>query len=730
VAFVDWRAKSDDEGSSVICIVPVGGGEIRQVSSESDRVAGGAIAFSPDGERIAFFSDGAIKTISVEGGESGMLVAEVKSGRHSQLAYSPDGSKIAHNAMGKIWITRLDGGEPEELQTGLPEGARLSDLDWSRDGEKIAFVGTIGGESEFWLIENFLPDALATKPESATTLRQVETRGRGSIHSRPSYDGKYMSCVDREYGDLVIRELATGTERKLTDKGPWSESTDFAYESLMSPNSTKVAYLWFNSDNEDFDLRVSEFDGSNDRLLWRGEDIGGYFHLDTWSRDGRFVLGRRQQTDDSMQLVRVSPDDGSVEVIKTFDHTSVSKIDGSPESRYVAYDLPKQGSSNRDIFILDLQEHREIPLVAHSANDKLLGWTPDGGHILFASDRNGTWDGWLLRVDDGKPRGLPEMVKAGLGDVSPIGFTQSGAFYYQFWHEGWNVYVAKLDLGTGDVLSEPSPVRLVGKDGWPDWSPDGQYLAYCSEPDDDKPQIIRIRTLTTGQERELKPDLPRFEWLRWCPDNRHLLITAFSWGSPSAVYKLDVETGTYTALVRSDKQRIRQVELSADGKTLVYRIRGNGNANWLIARDMETGKEEELLSIENAMGFMALGAWSLSSNGDEVAFSIREEANEPFALKIMSVATGECRTLDEDQIFQMTWAPDGHDLLVTRKGKELWRVSAEGGEPQKLLGWKEIPIGPRIHPDGQRIAFFSGSKISEMWVMENFLPQAMASTGK
>jgi len=157
VAFTDWHAKSEDEGFNAIYVVPAEGGEIRQASSEADSVGGGAIAFSPDGERIAFFSGGAIKTIPVEGGQPEVLVAEVRSGRHSQLAYSPDGSKIAHNAEGKIWITPLDGGVPEELRTGLPKDVKLSEFGWSADGEKIAFFASIGGEAEFWLISDFLP---------------------------------------------------------------------------------------------------------------------------------------------------------------------------------------------------------------------------------------------------------------------------------------------------------------------------------------------------------------------------------------------------------------------------------------------------------------------------------------------------------------------------------------------------------------------------------------------
>ena len=113
---------------------------------------------APDGERIAFFSGDAIKTIPVQGGRTALLVAGIQSGWHSQLAWSPDGSKIAHDAEGKIWITRLEGGAPEELRTGLPEDASIGDFSWSPNGEKIVFVGSIGSYAEFWLISDFLPE--------------------------------------------------------------------------------------------------------------------------------------------------------------------------------------------------------------------------------------------------------------------------------------------------------------------------------------------------------------------------------------------------------------------------------------------------------------------------------------------------------------------------------------------------------------------------------------------
>ena len=168
IAFVSWiKVKPDNENFSAIYMIPSEGGKIRQITSKADSVRGGAITFSTNGENIAFFSDGTIKTIPVEGGQSKVLVTKIKSVEHSNLAYSPDGSKIAHNVEGKIWITSLDDGIPQELKTGLPKEARQSDFGWSPDSKKITFFSSIGGSAEFWLVSDFLPlDELAHKEEA------------------------------------------------------------------------------------------------------------------------------------------------------------------------------------------------------------------------------------------------------------------------------------------------------------------------------------------------------------------------------------------------------------------------------------------------------------------------------------------------------------------------------------------------------------------------------------
>jgi len=112
---------------------------------------------------------------------------------------------------------------------------------------------------------------------------------------------------------------------------------------------------------------------------------------------------------------------------------------------------------------------------------------------------------------------------------------------------------------------------------------------------------------------------------------------------------------------------------------------------------------------------------------------VKLEDKALFRVDADTVAGGEPRELlrfekeEEMWLVGVAWTPDGQYVLFPKwlmggKGGELWRISAEGGEPQKLWEWKKGFFAPRVHPDGQRIVFYTHSYTSEVWVMENFLP--------
>ncbi|UCH03079.1 MAG: PD40 domain-containing protein, partial [Candidatus Bathyarchaeota archaeon] len=100
------------------------------------------------------------------------------------------------------------------------------------------------------------------------------------------------------------------------------------------------------------------------------------------------------------------------------------------------------------------------------------------------------------------------------------------------------------------------------------------------------------------------------------------------------------------------------------------------------------------------------------------------EGGEP--REVVKITDGGCMAL--------AWTPDSREIIFgknvsassgsqrTDQGSELWKVSVEGGEPQKLGKTAGSIVGLRLHPDGQRLAFTSQISWVEIWVMENFLP--------
>ena len=84
------------------------------------------------------------------------------------------------------------------------------------------------------------------------------------------------------------------------------------------------------------------------------------------------------------------------------------------------------------------------------------------------------------------------------------------------------------------------------------------------------------------------------------------------------------------------------------------------------------------------------------------------------------------------------WTPDSSGVIITKDTgprRELWLVPVAGGPPRKLDIdpdiWSEGAsafgnLGFSLSPDGRSIAFQTGTSVSEVWALENFLPAPSA----
>jgi Tol biopolymer transport system component len=188
-----------------------------------------------------------------------------------------------------------------------------------------------------------------------------------------------------------------------------------------------------------------------------------------------------QRKDRTIQTCLVSVQSGSLRVLRS------GSDDGhmffSPDSKFLAvsHDTPGRPARDLDVFLLAVDGSGETPAVAGPARDSVMGWSPDGKQLLFASDRTGSTAVWGFRIADGKPQGVPILLSPDV-PADSLGVTSADALYIGSRIDGRDVHVASLDFTTGRLLSPPvRPIEtFVGSNGQPDWSPDGKFLAYTS----------------------------------------------------------------------------------------------------------------------------------------------------------------------------------------------------------------------------------------------------------
>lgn len=589
---------------------------------------------------------------------------------------------------------------------------------------------------------------------SGMLTRRVWVEPGEFIEGSLSPDGRYLSCVDMSTGDLAVRELATGKMRHLTHKSS-TESNEYAFFSTISPDGKQVAYNWFGG-KDGPDLRVVRWDGSAPRVIYAKKGL--YPFPADWSPDGKYILTHLYNEAGANQIAVISAADGSARILKTLEWSSLI-LRFSPDGRYIAYDAaPQQDSGNRDIFLLSSDGSREIRLVEHPADDQLLGWTPDGNHILFASDRSGTMSVWLLRVLDGKQQGPPELVKQDIGQAQPIGFTRTGSFYYGLVIGASDVYTADFDPATGKVVTQPQKTaqRFIGSNFSPAWSPDGQFLAYISSRGPGlighRPEIIAIRSLKTGEERDLPPKLS-FTWgpIRWSPDGRSILVPGKDNKIQHGLFRVDAQTGEITPTVMWEDRGISFPAWFPDGKRLLYGVQrreGGTTSGTIVIRDLATGQENVIFQRAADENIADL---ALSPDGRQVAVTLFEQQTRSFVLKVLPVAGGDARELvrakePEEMVGDsLSWSPDSQYIVFVRAvnnqellggyfphGRETQTlaISSRGGEPHALGVAMDSANSVSFDPTGHHIAFAAGSAKSEIWVMENFLPALKAVGGR
>ena len=588
--------------------------------------------------------------------------------------------------------------------------------------------------------------------ELSLTTRKVWAGPGTDFCGAVSPDGKYLSFVDWTTGDLAVRDLEKGTNRRLTNKGSWeSNPNEEAEKAIWAPDSRQIAYQW--SAARGYELRINGLDDPTPRVVYQSKSGQEYMKPFDWTPDGRNILAAFTHEEANQRLVLLSVADGTVRTLKELSQSvGLASAAISPDGRYILYDYPQSVSSlAHDIFLLPMAGGKETPLIEHPADDLMLGWAPDGKWGLFASDRRGSVDVWAVRLTEGKPQGAPVMVKSGVGHIHPLGFSRNGSFYFGAGGDRNDIYVAKMDPATGDILTPPAKLieHFEGCNGGPQYSPDGKFLAYVSRRAETGVSAgtgygdtLCVRSLETGEGREYQRGLTRlgvkgFSRPHWSPGGRSVLLFGQDSGGLYGIYHVDLETGEARIVLRSQGDlSIGPAEGWRDERSFFYvRVDGKKDRSDICVRDLGNGNEKVLHSATPALN----GAMAVSPDGRWISTLDRPKSKDGKVLSIISTESGEARQLfkfsqkDNPSSIRHAWSADGKYILYGRRVAagdsfkfEVWRIPVDGGQPQKTgLEMPGVIDYVSAHPDGEHLAFENMAPMSaspaEVWVMENFL---------
>jgi Tol biopolymer transport system component len=597
--------------------------------------------------------------------------------------------------------------------------------------------------------------ALTGPPPHEMTVRRVWSDPAADVEGEISPDGRHLSFVDWSTGDLAVRDLTAGTNRRLTNKGSWEDSLAFAQCSRWSPDGRHIAYDWW-TDGDETELWIVGMEHGHSRLLYRPDDTTALQTLD-WSPDGREILvllsslptaapGGRQE-----RLATVSVAEGDLRIIKSWRNPDPYRFYGrgrfSPDGRFILRSRPSdQSGPALDVTILSRATNEETRLVDHPANDTPAGWSPDGQWVLFVSDRTGTLDLWMIPVKEGKAAGEARLVKSGIGRIASLGLDRRGRYFYGTWSEGLDVFTAALDPETGRVLSTPERAvkRFEGRNDWPSYSRDGKTIAYLSARGSltrtsTRYNVLCIRSLGSGEEKEYFTEFMRMYDPRFSADGEDVFVWGRTETGHLGLYRFDATTGERSRVMeQGEGSTVWGYAVSPHGEALyLSRCDDEEEACRLLERDLESATETEIYRGPREEPLTI----ALSPDGGALAFVNRhpDKAGAERIVRVVPTAGGTARDIyrfshPTNASVRVEFSADGKSLLLPRRkappgdlADSLFRLPISGGEPQDL-GLTMVDLSHlSAHPDGERLLFSSRGaekKNNEIWVMEDFLPGA------
>lgn len=236
---------------------------------------------------------------------------------------------------------------------------------------RIAFVSDRDGNYEIY----------SMKPDGSDVLR-LTNDSADDWNPAWSPDGNKIAFASTRSGnfDVWVMNSDGGGLVQLTD----DSASD--YTPNWSPDGTEIAFGSTRTGGED--IYKMNADGSNETRLTEdpAQDAAP-----AWSPDGSKIAFRSLRQG-YWEIFTMDPDGSNETELPHWDNKYEVELSWAPDGSKLVYQNNPPGLTNIEVFTVNADGTARTNITNNSATDGYPSWSPDGGRVAFATDRDGDFE--------------------------------------------------------------------------------------------------------------------------------------------------------------------------------------------------------------------------------------------------------------------------------------------------------------------------------------------------
>lgn len=261
--------------------------------------------------------------------------------------------------------------------------------------------------SEGWLSDTCLCDLMTNKTTNLTAVNRVSDYNTG-LFFLPSGKGFGFTPLIKGISKPYVMDLDGKNKRDVSGEG-----CGFAYGYSASPDGTRISY------HENYQIFVSNVDGSGKRKIETGHPFN---FAPRWSMDGEWLLFVSGEHYNCHPNIVKKDGTGLKKLADRGGYRGVVEPLKQPDFHSESSDLPIWSADSRSVFYT-AKVGESIELMSVDLLGKVTQLTrskrgtrhyhpavsQDGKWVLFGSDRSGTMQLYVAKIDGQDPRAVTNV---------------------------------------------------------------------------------------------------------------------------------------------------------------------------------------------------------------------------------------------------------------------------------------------------------------------------------